>query len=750
MTARDRPPLRRGNVAGPRSSISIDPPARAWPWLCAAVVGVIALRLALGLQSDHPHLFPDEMGYLGAARVVAQARPRFALGPVPFYYPLYSALISPALALGLARATSFLGVMVINALLGGATTMAVYAAVRRLLDARPSEAAGVALLAGAYPGISLVTVTAWAENALPLAILVWLLAADSYVTKPSVQRAAWWSAAAIGCYLVHPRGVVVVGVTAVSGVLLWVKAPGASMPKRTALSIAVAMVIGYGVSRSALGVFLGPLYRTNGPVFQDGAPLSRAVDPSRWWATGVHLVGLTWYQVVASAGLAAIGAIEIGRLCRAALRTSRARRRFEYGTLAPAFAPALLLLVAAALAVGAAAFLGPGPRADKFVAGRYLDVVTPLFIASGALALLRADRARRLKLFIMATMSIAALTVLLEATTPNLDPPRPFVADMSLGILGYVGVLGGLHVLAIGGVCLLLVAGMWVASRRTTTLALALTAIVFTCSSLYARQHELARPFEAAASLDSFAEDAARLAGGAPVGVDLSLAATRNVAVSGYQWFASGLETYDLAPGQDPRSTWLIGPLRWSRALDLHAALVEVDPSRDVGLYVLPGPAQADLKARGAMLPIDFPAIVPAEAARSSIKAPPLIEFKRGESISLAVDVAHLGSGYRWPRYDPAGAGFAQAHVRIGVRVSRLDDKGGSVLATYFADLPTDLLPGDTQGVVLRIGGPPDEGVAPEPGEYLARIDVFQIGVGWFSDRGQPPASVEVRILADS
>ena len=694
----------------------------------AAVGAVIVLRLVLGLAGFAPHIFPDEIGYIAAARGLA-TEPAFAVGPAPYYFPLYSMVISPAFALGLDQSAAFASVMVLNALLGGATAFAVYLAARRILGASAGPAAWAALVVGLFPGQSLLTVSIWAENLLPLAIIGWLLAVHWFLERSTIRRAGLVVLAALACYWTHPRSVVVIAVTAGIGFVIAVRQRTVARPMLVpAAVLVVGALLGYLMSRTLIGQVLGPFYDRSSISLQEGGSLTRLLAPASWDEVVVRLVGAVWYQVVSTGGLIVVGAWALSTRARPLL--DRARRR-------PSETPAAgttmaLLAVVLGLLVGAAAFLSNGERADNFFAGRYVDAATPMVVAAGVVWVLQTRTAANLnRRFVTAASALLGSTVLVRLTAPELGDPRPFVGDMSLGLVGHISLVGGRRVVLMALVGLVVLASVWATARWRPPAALAPLAVVFVALGVLGRHGEMARPFALSASLEAFADDVARMADGAPVGVDLAYANAEDVGMLGYQWFRPELRFYDLPIGAKARSPWAIGPLRSENVLGRSGELVLLDPSRAVGLYVLPGAVQDGLRRRGALLQPDFPALLPATTAQSAIAGTTAQRVESGSTASVELTVSHRGTSGRWARFEPDGAGFSQGRIRVGARLTP-SESGQPAERSWFADLPADLLPGQEAPIVLRIATGGADRLP--PGRYTLVADVYQEGVGWFAD----------------
>lgn len=705
------------------------------PWLVIlAPATVLVLRLILGLAGSSPHLFPDEIGYIGAARSFV-TEPPFALGPAPFYFPLYSLLISPIFALGLAPSGAFTIVMVVNALLGAATVAVVYVATRRILGASRRSARWAAVIVGVLPGQALFTASIWAENVLPLLVLAWLLSIHAIFERMTLRRAALVVVAAMACYATHPRAVVVIGLTIVLGAgLLVSRRRFVDVDPVAAVSVVVGAAVGYLLVRQLVDALLGSLYRPSGVSLQEGSSVDALLDPGSWGATATRLIGEVWYQLVATAGLTAIGVVHIAGRARRAIAKAGGGARHG-AALFGHLTPLVMLTLVAGLAIGAAAFLADGERADSYLSGRYVDAAVPLLVAAGVVGLQEGDKRQRLRLLAGSAIVVAAATVLFVVVTPDLGPPRPFVGDMALGVIGQAALFDGPNGLAIAIVTIAVVGLVAIAAARRVAPGLTVLALTFSVVAIVGRYEGLTEPMALARSLEPFADAVATHADGTPVGADLAHANSEDVGMLGYQWFRPDLHLYDLLDGASPRGPWAIGPLRWGRLLGLGAELVAIDPSRPVGLYVLPGAEQDQMRQRGGLLPSDFPALLPEQSAKAVIEGSAEVSATAGRPAITKLKVSHRGADFRWPRFESEGAGFSQARIRLGARVAPAVGGASQSPETVFADLPADLLPGQEADVSLDLGRIRRDGRPLPPGEYRIRVELYQVGVGWFSDQ---------------
>lgn len=612
-----------------------------------AAVVVVAFRAVLAVGATNPHLLPDEIGYLGAARRIAGVDPAFVLGPAPRYHPLYGAVLAPVFWLTDSPGAAYAGAMVLNVLLGGLTAWLLYRCCRVVLDAGPVEACVATVAAGVYAGASVATAVAWAENLLPACVLAWVLAMARRGWRPDALAVL----AALASYLAHPRGLLVVVVTV--GAALWTRAWTAG----------AAAVVGYVAARLAIGWLLDPLYDGASERLAEGGTLRRLLQPDEWPSIAERVAGEAWYQSVATAGVVVAGCVALWRR-----------------------APALLAVVAG-LAVAAGAYLGDGDRTDALFYGRYVDAATPLVLAAGVVSISRVRQAA-----VPGVATLVASTLVMVGLLGSLDPSKPLVDHMVLGVAGHIGLVGlRLVPIALVGAAVIAAA---VAARRWAGVVLV---VAFAALAVEARHDRLPTFVRYGSTLEDLAVQAAPHR---PVAVDLG----EDLALFGYQWFAPGWV-------DDPRP-WLVAPLG---AVE-DRTLVAVDPSRPIGLWTT--------EPVDASLPEEFPGPFDQEATSSVLRA-------RLEGEAVVVSITNATDATRWPRFDPRGAGGATGRVRVGVELA--GSAGVGQLAV--ADLPRDLLPGESVDVQVDVAH-----LLGSEGDLV--VDLFQVEHGWFRERGHEPALV--------
>ncbi|MGH9272730.1 MAG: hypothetical protein ACRDZ2_15840, partial [Ilumatobacteraceae bacterium] len=146
----------------------------------------------------------------------------------------------------------------------------------------------------------------------------------------------------------------------------------------------------------------------------------------------LSLAGQVWYQLVATAGLAGVGAIAVGL----------AARRRRAGDLAPRPSPGvarIVLIASSALIVLAVVFMSDRLRPDQIVYGRYNDAVVGPLVVVGVAALVTASQR-------FLAWSMAAVVAVLIGTTAVVEIWRAdalaepgIVRAMVLGLAAFTG-----------------------------------------------------------------------------------------------------------------------------------------------------------------------------------------------------------------------------------------------------------------------------------------------------------------------
>ena len=350
----------------------------AWTrWLVGATSAVFLSGLVIALAPPGPLLTIDDIAYLAMGRTIAGegGAPMPAQSP---YGPLYPLLLAPGWLLGFEGDGMIAFARLVNALAGAATVPALASLLRRLFPEIDRHRVLVAALVGALLPAALLTASiVWTERLLALLVVLVMVALLDALETTSARSALVAVAAAVLLFAAHPRlGVSAVVVIAVSG---WsVRGRGTAV---VAASGAAALACVEWFRRSlATATFDHPgIY----------GPLDLA--SRRGLGEGVQMLqlglGALTYVVLAGTGLSLWGIVVLAR-----------SRPKGWSVLA----------VGLGVLVVAAWFLTGVPRADKWLHGRYVEVMAPIFVAVGVAQLHRLSR-RGAALLLVGVPSLAGI-----------------------------------------------------------------------------------------------------------------------------------------------------------------------------------------------------------------------------------------------------------------------------------------------------------------------------------------------------
>lgn len=370
------------SVLNPRAPVLTGPakprsvPA-AWPLLLLLGWSAqVAIRLFLGHGRSAPAAFPDEGGYLLAARWLAGG-PAANLSGSTFYQGGYPLLLAPVFWVAHDPRTCFRLVVGVNALAGAGIFPLGYVALRRLRLTRAAAYAlgfAVALLPAAvvFDGLALT------DAILPTVVLAWLLALHAFLrsheVRPAVVAGSAASLAASYAYATHARGAVILLVHLAALVVAYVARRAMRAPAVVSLLVATAGAgAGWALNR-ALRTALYP----GGALDLGGILSSRLSSVSGLGWTVFGAAGQLWYLIVSTWGLAGLGL--------AATVAALVRR----GT-APVSRTMAAVLLAATLgtALASSAALPDEHRVGNFAYGRYLTCVAVAYALAGVAVLAR-------------------------------------------------------------------------------------------------------------------------------------------------------------------------------------------------------------------------------------------------------------------------------------------------------------------------------------------------------------------------
>lgn len=327
-------------------------------WTRSLVVttsGVFLLGLVVALATPGPLLTIDDIAYVAMGRTIAGegGAPMPAQSP---YGVLYPALLAPGWLLGLEGDAMITYARVVNALAGAATVPAL-ACLLRLWSPRVGERRIlVAATVGAVlPAALLTSSIVWTERLLAL-LIVLALVALSRATDATNGRWSWAAAGvALLMFAAHPRlGLATVVVIAAAA---WaMRAAGAAALARVVLAGAVGLAFVEWVRRVVATATFDDSGTYDAVDLASRRGIGEAVQMLQ------HGLGAVAYIVLAGTGIAVWG-IAV---------SARSRPHGWYA-----------LAVGIAVLVVAAWFLTGVPRADKWLHGRYVEVMAPVAVAVG-------------------------------------------------------------------------------------------------------------------------------------------------------------------------------------------------------------------------------------------------------------------------------------------------------------------------------------------------------------------------------
>jgi hypothetical protein len=345
-------------------------------WLVATGwLAQVALRAWAFWHARAPAAYPDEAGYLLAARWLA-GRPGGDLSHLTFYPGGYPLLLSPVYWVTADPETVYRLVIGVGAITG-ATVFPLSVAILRRLDLRPSAAAAIAFAAALLPGNLFFGAWALTDAILPAVIAGWFLALIRFADTGRSRAGSVASLAAAYAYAVHSRGIVILLVHA--GVLLLLLVRGWTPRRATALA-AVAMVAAWSGTNRLNTLLLHALY-PHGARDLSGVLLSRLTSASGLLRTLSGACGQIWYLITATYGLAGLG------LVAALVQVLSPRADRPLRLVAGA-----AITVTVGIALASTAALPDEHRVGNYAYGRYLACVAVPLALAGAAFLIRAGR----------------------------------------------------------------------------------------------------------------------------------------------------------------------------------------------------------------------------------------------------------------------------------------------------------------------------------------------------------------------
>jgi hypothetical protein len=390
------------------------------------VVG--AAYLALSWTHRAPMVYADEAGTLGNARWLAGGPTWWIGGANQSFLGIetsssrlgYEMLIAPVFALVHSPVAIYRVVMAVNAVLCAVLAGLLYLIARKVVQAPPKVALGASLIACAYPAIAVQSGIAWVETTAMVAVAAFVLTGWLMFERPRYATMLSHALAAVYLWFVHGRFVAVPVVLLVLLGYVAVRQQGLRVPAIVTMAATLAALVAGHLALSAVG-----RARWNSGAKPLGAHSVLAVIPTGWSRT---LVGQLWYLLVATAGLALVGAIAMARAFPGIGVQGRAVAAIQWldRRLGAVYLLTALGSVVAVSSLFLARFITiyarPGSRnVHLYIQGRYDDSLTPTLLAVG-IAVLVARRQRRsivVRSLWIASGAILAVGLLLLAIRPR-------------------------------------------------------------------------------------------------------------------------------------------------------------------------------------------------------------------------------------------------------------------------------------------------------------------------------------------
>ncbi len=392
------------------------------------LVGAGALVAVVRWWTSHGrelfHITPDEPGQLAIARFVG-GMARWNMFDRSTWRPAYGTLIAPLHWFTDDPVVAFQLALVVNAVLGGLACVLLCLLARRLTTLSGPGCVIAGVLVALAPAMLFSTNWTWSESLVVVTFLGALLAALRFYDAPALgQGLAVVLLAAVG-FAAHSRLLPLFGLAVVLvGVVVAQRRLGVGTGAAVVVIAAVAL---WGVVRYSAWL-VDRIWETPTTTNTADGVIDRLTSPG---PIAVSLAGQVWYQLVATAGLAGVGAIVLGA---AAL----GRRRAEQQSPQPAAARIVMIACGSLIAL-AVVFMSDRLRPDQIVYGRYNDAVVGPLVVVGVAALVTGSR--RLVIcsvgVVLAVLGVAALVV--EAARGDALAEPGIVRAMVLGLAAFTG-----------------------------------------------------------------------------------------------------------------------------------------------------------------------------------------------------------------------------------------------------------------------------------------------------------------------
>lgn len=668
-----------------------------------------AVHIYVAANSVRPVWQGDETFFLLAAGKLAGTGPTFMFNNSLLAYDSgWSIVLTPVWWLTTSSTGVYRGALIVTVACGVALIYPLYRIAREMEVGNRSAvlfAAVIAVLpARVFDSNYVIT-----ENFLTL-VLVSLLAAAFHAyrtpTKPALVGFALLNALLLST---HQRSVGFVGV-AIVWLLLW-----RGSRRRAGLIGGGVTIVACALAYLLNDRIIASIYQnTRGREDALGGALSGLRIP----IYGEALLGQVFYQVVATLGLAMLGAVW---LLTRFVKDARSREFGPWSFWFAAVSGTLLLL-----SLWLVPLIIASDRLDVVMYGRYLDPACVVLTLIGLVVCTRAFS--RWSAVIQGALVLGVVWGFILVLVPRGASQRILIFPINdPGVLMYPWrVYTGADQdpwILVGVVVTAAVLARWVFARWRRLMALPIVVLCLTGVALTEVNvtNPFNAPWESACTFGPLVNQ---------TGVTRAAAISSNDGV--YAGAVLCLEQVTLVP-VTPQSdlsgyAFVVAPNTWDRSEALGARRVAEDGYYDAALYVLPGAEQQRLIAAGLVQPASDGLLPPAAAKYSLVRAPGSTSptsTSRTDPTTVDLRLTHTGIGAIW---------------RIGTAWS---SAGGVYLeetwtcpqgtSTSAVNLTRSMAPGD----VLDIGAK----LVPGPsarGDCTVRVDVRQVGSGDVALSGDP------------
>jgi hypothetical protein len=371
------------------------------------VVG--AAYLALSWNHRAPMVYADEAGTLGNARWLVGAQPWWMgmAGSSTLGYPL---LIAPVFAVVHSPVAIYRVLMAVNALLCAILAGLLYLMARKLVLAPPRVALAASLIACTYPAIAVQSGIAWVETTATVAVALFVLTGWWLFQRPGYPAMVAHATVAVYLWFVHGRFLAIPVILLLLLAYFAVRHRALRGPAIVTMAFTLAaLLVGHQAQSAVQRARWDP--DANPEVTLRQILGSIPTDLTR------QLAGQVLYLLIATMGLAALGAMAVAR----AFLDTRLAGPGQAGTRPrDHWAGAIYALAAlGSVVVVASTWVASTGGIDP--AGRYADPLAPTLLALGIAVLVtrpqgRANVARGLGI---ASGAILIVGLMVLATSPT-------------------------------------------------------------------------------------------------------------------------------------------------------------------------------------------------------------------------------------------------------------------------------------------------------------------------------------------